>query len=169
MTTKHNIDRVPQGSAELALVASRMRDTLIEVLGEATGGTMYSLDWLLDRASSHVDGRLPGAIYVARRDSDSGNVGHIVVRKEVDEQGDFGLVSTIYVLPEQRHAGIATTLLEAAHGWFHEQGLTRTATDTSETNRPLIGLFERHGYVTVFHSPEKRMVRLSRDAAPPAV
>ncbi|MTK64544.1 MAG: GNAT family N-acetyltransferase [Methanobacterium sp.] len=164
MTTKHTIDRVPKGSTELALVASRMRDTLIEVLGEEAGANMYSLDWLLDRASSHVDGRLRGAIYVVRRDSEPGNVGHIVVRKEADDQGNFGLVSTIYVLPELRHTGIATTLLEVAHGWFREQGLTRTATDTSETNRPLIGLFERHGYVTVFHSPEKRMVRLNRDA-----
>ena len=157
------IDPIQLGSPDLQIVASRMRDTLIDVLGEEVGESMYSLEWLYDRAVSHIDGRLLGAIYIARVGPESQNVGHIIVRQEEDERGQFGLVTTAYVLPEMRRKGIASTLLGAAHTWFLSHRLFRTATDTAENNHPLIALYGRHGYEVIFHSKEKQMVRLSRE------
>jgi len=155
-------------SDELSMVAERMRATLIEVLGQPQGASLYDIPWLLDRARSHVDGRLPGAIFIARQDGSGAHVGHIIVREEHDADGRYGLVSTIYVVPDHRHLGAATTLLAAAHGWFEARGLARTATDTSQTNVPLIRLYERHGYEIVFRSEEKKMVRLGRNRVSPA-
>jgi len=160
------IDRIQLGSAELPLIASRMRNTLIDVLGEEVGESMYSLEWLYDRAVSHIDGRLLGAIYIARVGPENHNVGHIIVRQEEDEHGQFGLVTTSYVLPEMRRKGLASALLGAAHNWFLSRKLLRTATDTAENNRPLIELYGRHGYEVIFHSKEKQMVRLSRELLP---
>ena len=45
---------------QLDLIASRMRATLIEVLGPEVGVALHSLDWLKDCATSHIDGRQPG-------------------------------------------------------------------------------------------------------------
>ena len=147
---------------ELDLIAARMRATLVEVLGQEMGASLYSLEWLRDRAASHVDGRCPGAVFVAKRRAGGESLGHIIVRQELDGHGPFGLVSTIYVLPEVRRNGVAARLVDAAHGWFHSRGLDRCATDTSETNLPLIRLFEGLGYEVVFHSEEKKMVRLMK-------
>lgn len=151
---------------ELDLVAARMRATLVEVLGRETGESLYSLEWLRDRAASHVDGRCPGAIFVAKPRGDGESVGHIIVREEADDDGPLGLVSTIYVLPGARRGGVAGRLLDAAHQWFQARGLDRTATDTSQTNLPLIRLFEGFGYAIVFRSEEKKMVRLMKGSSP---
>lgn len=151
----------------LDVVATRMRATLIEVLGEDVGSSMYSFEWLKDRAKSHIDGRLPGAIFVARLAHADDLAGHIIVREEPDADGPLGLVSTIYVQPELRHLGVASGLLRAAHAWFDGRSLTRWATDTSSTNTPLIDLFGRFGYSVTYRSDEKSMVRLSRAAPLP--
>ena len=46
-TGTHHIRAIdPQSRAEVELVASRMRQTLVEVLGEEVGGNMYTMDWL---------------------------------------------------------------------------------------------------------------------------
>lgn len=160
------IEQLNPASPELPLVAARMRDTLIEVLGEEVGGSMYDLPWVLDRATSHLDGRLPGAIFVAHQGPQGPSVGHIIVRQEHDEHGDYGLVSTAYVLPEVRRQGVAAALLAAAHGWFADRGLQRTATDTAQTNHPLIALYARHGYEVVVRWEAEQMVRLGRNWQP---
>ena len=161
-----HIERIQQDSKELPIIASRMRDTLIDVLGVEIGSSMYSLEWLRDRAVSHLDGRLSGAIYIARFGPENQHVGHIIIRQEEDERGHYGLVTTAYVLPEMRRKGIADALLDAAHAWFSSQQLLRTATDTGENNHPLIALYARHGYEIIFHSQEKQMVRLGRELFP---
>ena len=147
---------------ELDLIAARMRATLVEVLGQQEGESLYSLEWLRDRAASHLDGTYPGAIFVARRRADAHSLGHVIVRQERDDDGALGLVSTIYVVPEARRSGVASSLLHAAHHWFDSRRLCRSATDTSQANLPLIRLFERFGYAVVFRSEEKKMVRLMK-------
>jgi hypothetical protein len=54
-----------QTDEEIAWVARHMRETLIEVLGNERGETMYTLAWLDNRVREHIDGRLEGAIFVA--------------------------------------------------------------------------------------------------------
>lgn len=159
--------RLELGNAkDLETIAVRMRATLIEVLGQETGGSLYSLDWLRDRAASHLDGRCIGAIFVARREA-TDDLGHIIVRQEADEVGPFGLVSTIYVRPEARRACVAKRLVDAAHRWFERRGLQRSATDTSQTNVPLIRLFGHFGYEVVDRDMEQKMVRLVKCGPPP--
>ena len=148
---------------QLDLIAVRMRATLVEVLGPETGESMYSLEWLRDRAASHLDGRCVGAIFIARGSGAEGNIGHIILREELDDEGPLGLVSTIYVLPAGRRHGVARQLVDAAHGWFQSRDLRRCATDTSNTNTPLIRLLNGLGYEIVFRSEEKNMVRLMKD------
>lgn len=55
-------------------------------------------------------------------------------------------------------------LVDAAHDWFHSRDLHRLVTDTSETNLPLIRLFNGFGYEIIFPSEGKKMVRLMKDA-----
>ncbi|MFZ5479621.1 MAG: GNAT family N-acetyltransferase [Myxococcota bacterium] len=137
--------------AELDLVAARMRATLVEVLGEARGGSMYTMDWLRERARWHVD---HGAVLLA--DVDGAIAGHTIVR----EEPDGGLFSTTWVDPAWRRRAIGSALLLAGEGWMRARGLAAANTWTSSTNVPLIRLYERHGYAIVERGEE--MVRLSR-------
>lgn len=46
---------------EIELVATRMRETLKEVVGAERGESMYSMDWLIDRVRFHLDPNLSTA------------------------------------------------------------------------------------------------------------
>lgn len=155
--------------AEVELVAARMRDTLIEVLGPERGGSMYSMEWLVQRARWHLDpANCVGCILVA--EGEAGEiVGHSVVRVEPDDLepgGLLGLFSTFYVLPARRRAGLAGALLSAGEAWLLRAGATRLGTNTSATNWPLIRLFEARGYAVTLRAPEVQMVHLSRAVRP---
>src|SRR4029079_19118147 len=97
----------PNSKGEIELVAARMRQTLVEVLGEETGGSMYSMEWLIDRVKFHLDpAKCVGVVYVA--EDESGIVGHTIVRLEDDDKfGAIGLFSTTYVIPDARRQGFA--------------------------------------------------------------
>lgn len=152
------------------LIAARMRATLIEVLGEARGSAMYSLDWLRARAAHHLNtDACQGAIFLADPDNEGVHgavrcAGHTIVRIERDEDGGppCGLFSTTYVAPEARRDGIANALLDAGEAWLIARGAPRLATHTSDTNTPLIRLYQRRGYRIVLRAPEARMIRLER-------
>ena len=154
--------------AELHLVASRMRDTLVEVLGEARGGAMYTMAWLIDRVRWHLNPALCRGQVLVVEDPRGEIVGHTIVRVEPEEDdGDsggalFGLISTTYVVPERRRAGLAEALLGAGEAWLLLNGATRLATNTDETNWPLIRLYEKAGYTITRRAPEAKMVQLSR-------
>lgn len=139
------IDRA--SDAEIELVASRMRETLVEVLGEERGGSMYTMDWLVQRARFHLDtARCTGEIFLAE-DGGAEVVGHTIVRIESDEANPgYGLFSTIFVAQERRITGVASRLLEAGEAWMLGHGLGEARTYTDEFNTPLIRLFEKHGY-----------------------
>ncbi|MFX1679470.1 GNAT family N-acetyltransferase [Mitsuaria sp. CC2] len=159
-------------TAAIDLVAERMRATLIEVEGEEAGGTMYSMDWLRDRVRWHLDGR--AAEVVVAEDEAGVIVGHTIYRVECESDSHsaslnaapFGLISTTYVVPEARRLGVAQRLLAHAEAWFLERHVPFACTWTSETNTPLIGLYDRNGYVESERGPNQltqtMMVRLTK-------
>jgi ribosomal protein S18 acetylase RimI-like enzyme len=145
-----------------------MRLTLIEVLGEAAGAGMYSMDWLRARVRWHLDpSECTGRVLVAV--AADAIVGHTIVRLEPGDPGPTGLFSTIYVVPEARRRGIADTLVRHGEAWFASHRMTTLGTSTSEDNARLISLFAKHGYAVVVHAREQRMVHLSKTLTPSAL
>ncbi len=161
MPSDHRIRRLdPEASREITLVATRMRQTLVEVLGEERGVAMYSMEWLEDRVRFHLDAsRSEGAVFLAETDEEI--VGHTITRVERDDGGaPFGLFSTTYVVPPHRGRGVASALLRRGEAWMRERRLAYAATDTSDTNVKLIALYEKHGYAIALRAGE--MVRLQK-------
>jgi len=149
----------PGADAEIAIVARRMRATLVEVLGAERGGAMYDMDWLRQRVRWHLDpASCTGQVFVAE-DAAGRIVGHTIVRVEAADGAPFGLFSTTYVAPEARRASVATRLLERGEAWMRERGLGAAETWTDPGNAKLIRLFEGRGYAL---TPAGEMVRLSR-------
>ena len=150
----------PASDAEVALVASRMRLTLIEVVGEERGAAMYTTDWLEARVRHHLDpAACTGAVFLAERGGEI--VGHTIVREEPDgEGGVMGLFSTTYVAPGARRQGVASALVRRGEAWMRARGLERAATATGEHNARLLGLFGAHGYEITL--TEGEMVLLGR-------
>ncbi len=130
---------------ERQLVASRMRDTLVEVLGEERARAMFTDAWLLDRVDQHIDGRLDAEVFVAV--FEGAIVGHSIVRRERDHRGEHGYISTTYVHPAQRRAGAARALVSSVEQWMHERGLRVSVTHTHPRNDKLRALFTGLGYV----------------------
>ncbi len=148
-------------SSEIELVATRMRETLIEVLGVELGSSYYSMDWLIRRVLYHLDPQqCDGEVMLL--ESDGQVIAHCIVRQELDADGSaYGLFSTSYVLPEHRQKGIATMLLKAGETWMQSRGLRRAATNTGIHNSKLISLYKKHGYRVIFTQGE--MLQLSRE------
>ena len=132
---------------EIKLVAARMRTTLVEVLDEERARGMYTMDWLVERVRSHLDGgKYTGQVFVAEAGPEN-IVGHTIVRVDEDEAGaTTGLFSTFYVVPSARHSGVASRLLKRGEEWMLEQGLSRARTYTHEDNPGLQHLCMAHGY-----------------------
>ena len=137
----------PDSAEEIELVATRMRLTLMEVLGEETGGSYYTMDWLRERVRWHLDPASSKARILLAVDGGGHMAGHTIVRVEREESGRvFGLFATTFVEPESRQQAMADHLLLAGEAWMKTQGLTVAATDTSRKNTPLIQLYRKHGY-----------------------
>lgn len=133
----------PDEAGLIRLVAERMRDTLIEVLGEERGADMFSIDWLQDRVRFHLDAtRSTGAVFLAFGDGQE-CIGHIIVRVEPPSEG---LVSTVYVAPSDRKSGAGSALLTAGESWLLEREVALLRTNTHPGNLPLIRMFEKRGY-----------------------
>ncbi|GAA5175759.1 hypothetical protein GCM10025771_08800 [Niveibacterium umoris] len=159
-------DLDPFNADEIALVAQRMRDTLVEVEGAERGAAMYTMAWLENRVRWHLDpANTRARVVLALADGDT-VAGHTIFRIEHDASGMFGLISTTYVLPAFRRHGVAQALLECAEAWFRAQGVPQCCTWTSSTNRPLIGLYARNGYSEAERGPNDltgtMMVRLAK-------
>jgi GNAT superfamily N-acetyltransferase len=161
----------PRSASEIEIVAARMRETLVEVLGAARGGSMYSMEWLRDRVRFHLDPtRSTGEVFVAvdqratdprSRSVDDAIVGHTIVRVELEESGaSIGLFSTTYVVPARRRSGVASALLERGETWMRERGQTRAATYTDSANGRLVDLYRKHGYRV--GDEQEQMVKLEK-------
>jgi GNAT superfamily N-acetyltransferase len=152
----------PGSEQEIDVVAERMRATLAEVLGD-DGYNMYTWDWLRSRVRWHLQSDQCAGRVLLAVDSTDAIIGHVIARVEEPlTTTPVGLISTIYVCPSFRRRGVAKALLDAVEAWLTDQRVASFATDTSESNRPLIELFVQRGYAVTFHSAEKQMVRLSR-------
>ena len=156
--------------ADLEWVASGMHLTLVEVEGEK-GRQDYPLTWartrlreLLDPARRHT-----AHVYLAVAQDDPGRIaGHTILRiSEMPDGRTYGLVSTTYVDPAHRRAGIADRLLDRGEVWIRAQGMVEAATWTSATNMRLIRLYEKHGYAVTEQAPNDgtMMVRLTKALA----
>lgn len=151
----------PGSETELELVASRMRLTLQEVLGEEAGAALYSLEWLRQRALWHLNPASCTGQIILAEDAGGAIVGHTIVRLDADDTGTpIGLFATTYVVPEARRRGIASRLLLAGEAWLIEHGMATAVTNTGAANVPLIRLYEKHGYAIIAAHGE--MVRLGR-------
>ncbi len=150
-----------ESESEVALVAERMRLTLMEVVGSEEGRTMYSMEWLVARVRWHLDAEnCTGAVFVAQSANEV--VGHTIVRVEKGEGDAIGLFSTTYVAKWARRRGIANALIEAGESWMRKQGMHCAATHTSESNTPLIRLYEKHQYSIALRDAESKMIRLEK-------
>ncbi|MEO8385262.1 MAG: GNAT family N-acetyltransferase [Betaproteobacteria bacterium] len=154
-------------ATEVALVAQRMRQTLIEVEGEAVGTALYSLEWLQQRVRWHLDpDTCTGAVFLAVG-KDEKILGHTIVRVELEDPNRrFGLFATTYIEPAVRRQTVASRLLIHGEQWMKRLLLSETATWTSGTNLKLIRLYAKHGYVvTQNHTHETTgtlMVKLTK-------
>ena len=108
---------------EVELVAQRMLQTLIEIEGPDRGSSLYTMDWLIARVRSHLDGESCRGRVLLAEFPHKQITGHSIVRLEPAESGQFGLVSTTYIDPAFRRTGIATALLVYSERWFGEQGM----------------------------------------------
>ena len=154
------IDRF--STAEIELVASRMRLTLEEVLGKDKGQSMYSIDWLINRVQQHINGELDGEVFLSLN-STGVITGHTIVRVDSDEnETPFGLFSTIYVIPADRKHTIASQLINYGELWMREKGLSKFSTYTSTTNIKLINLFRKRGYEIAGKDNQKNMVIIEK-------
>lgn len=158
-------DLDPRSEAEVDLVARRMRQTLVEVLGAERGEAMYELDWLRERVRYHLgDARRAARVVLAEQ---GGSIlGHAMARVEQspDEGGTYGHFSTIFVEGEHRGRGVAGALIDEVERWLGDQGVPRITYDTGAHHHRVIGMFERRGYRIARREGE--MVRLTLGLGP---
>lgn len=143
---------------EINLVAQRMRQTLVEVLGEEKGGSMYTMDWLIDRVRWHLDPKNTDGRVFLSENPDGKIIGQAIAR--VDHESSFGYFSTIFVEPSSRRRGIAADLIKHVEDWFSKKGMPKIIYNTAENHLAVIGLFKSHGY-HITHS-ESEMVQLTK-------
>jgi GNAT superfamily N-acetyltransferase len=146
---------------EILLVASRMQSTLVEVLGEVKGKSLYSMDWLTERVQWHID-LIPKA-KILLLENETGNIlGHAIVRDEQVESGNrFAYFSTIYVVPASRGKGLAKDLMNAVEKWCEDQEINIVRYNTAIDHPVIIKLFKNNGY-QVTHE-ENEMVQLTKE------
>ena len=149
-------------AAEIGLVAARMRQTLVEVLGEEQGTTLYSTDWLLQRVRWHLDPKQTVARIFVAEDAEARLIGHAIARIEHDADGHtFGYFSTVFVDPPSRSRGVATALIRHVESWLRSKRTPRITYNTAANHVKLIRLFERHGFQITLRSGE--MVQLTKE------
>jgi GNAT superfamily N-acetyltransferase len=156
----------PQSPAEVELVASRMRQTLVEVLGEDVGGNMYTMDWLTQRVLWHLDpSQCVGQVFLSE-DSEGHITGHTIVRIQLDEAGkEIGLFSTFFVEPGSRNQAVATSLVVRGEQWMADHGMITAVTYTAESNDKLKSLLLRLGYQIA--AAQNKMISLSKSLIGP--
>jgi ribosomal protein S18 acetylase RimI-like enzyme len=138
---------------EVELVATRMRETLVEVLGEARGGAMFTREWLIARVHHYAK---EGVVFVA--EENGAIIGHAMARVE-DGVGHFG---TIFVAPHTRRHGVAQSLMADVERWLRARDVLDVRYYTDEDNEKLITLFRAHGYAITERDAGARMVKLTK-------
>ena len=122
-------------TAEITLVASRMWETLIEVLGKQSGTALYSMDWLLDRVKWHLDSEQTTAKIFLAESPRLEIIDHAIVRIEKDDmENSYGYFSTIFIEPASRNRGIANTLLLHVEDWLKQMKSPKVIYNTAENH-----------------------------------
>ena len=156
----------PRDEADLAWVALGMHLTLVEVDGEK-GRATWPLPLTRARLEELLDpARHVAQVFLAVAPHDPADIaGHTILRLDAMPDGRrYGLVSTTYVDPAHRRAGIADALLEHGEAWIRAQGVNEAATWTSAANVKLIRLYEKHGFAVTETGAKdgSPMVRLAK-------
>ena|GEM_PF-3533002 len=146
---------------EVDLVAARMGETLVEVLGSGRARAVHTEAEIRERLLWHME-PAPGrrALALVSVDSHGRLSGHTLLRVEREHERDIGLVATTYVVPRNRRQGVAGHLLVAGEAWLTSQGAVELVTYTDAHNTPLQELYLTHGYAATRLDDE--WVRLSR-------
>ena len=151
----------PNSKDEIFLVATRMRQTLVEVLGAEKGVALYTMDWLLNRVQWHLDPKCTVAKIFLVENRTGEIVAHAIARIDHDDSSNaYGYFSTVYVDPQSRKMGLATILIKHVELWFSEMKMPKIVYNTAEDHLRLIGLFERNGYKIT--AQESEMVQLTK-------
>jgi GNAT superfamily N-acetyltransferase len=148
MQRKYSIRELkPECLDQVELIARRMQSTLVEVLGEERGSSMYTIDWLVHRVLWHLDSaQVIGQVFIAENDRGE-MVGHTIVRLEKEADGpEIGLFSTTFVTPGSRRSGVAQKLLNRGEEWMLEKGIQEAVTYTDRHNLKLQKLYLGYGY-----------------------
>lgn len=148
----------PQSEVEVNLVAERMRQTLVEVLGKEKGESMYSMDWLIERVRWHLDQKNTDGRVFLSEDRAGRIVGQAIAR--IDHGSSFGYFSTIFVEPAFRRNGVAVNLIKHVEDWFSKNGMPKIIYNTASNHVALISLFKSHGYEIT--DRESEMVQLAK-------
>jgi GNAT superfamily N-acetyltransferase len=82
---------------------------------------------------------------------------HLLFTLETVSLAKIGILEDIYVLEDQRGAGIGGALLDAAETFARERGLLRLTLATAHQNRAAQRLYLAHGYV-----PDQRFRAFNR-------
>jgi GNAT superfamily N-acetyltransferase len=160
--SQHKIREInPNSEEEISLVAARMRQTLVEVLGEEKGTSLYSMEWLLGRVRWHLNSNLATAKIFLIEDDNCEIVGHAIARIDTDsDERRFGYFSTVFIVPAYRKKGLARSLLLHVEAWLRSMKMQKIAYNTAENHSQLINLFEKNGFAITHREGE--MVQLSK-------
>ena len=72
------------------------------------------------------------------------------IRRRTFRERDIGLVTSMFVVPEQRRRGVGAALLrQACQRMVSEWGITRTQMNVEIHNQPAIDLYKQHGFQVI--------------------
>ncbi len=153
----------PLSVSEVELVAQRMRQTLVEVLGEEEGSSMYSMDWLIQRVRWHLNPLNTNGRVFLLEDHVGTIVGHAIAR--IDHDSSFGYFATIFIEASSRRRGAASRLINHVEDWFLKFNMTKIHYNTAVNHVAVLNLFKSHGYVLTH--VEADMVQLTKFLSKP--
>lgn len=85
--------------------------------------------------------------------------GHVWVAIRMDLQGAYASIDQIYLKAAYRRRGLGRLLLDAAHRYILEQGLTFSRLYVTADNADAVRLYEREGYRVIRLEMEKPLGR----------
>ncbi|AEJ38965.1 putative acetyltransferase [Sulfobacillus acidophilus TPY] len=114
--------------------------------------------FLADQAQRlRVAGRRPleNGIFIL---DDNGTIaGFVWVAVRMDLQGAYGSVDQVYLWPPYRRQGLGELLMDAAHQFIVQHGLTTARLYVTADNQDAVRLYQRSGYQITRYEMERPM------------
>ena len=92
------------------------------------------------------------ALFVAERDGQIVGLVHIFIREAPDiplmVPRRYGVIDNLAVAKPFRRSGVGRSLIEKAHQWALQQGITQVELGVWEFNKGAMAFYERLGYAT---------------------